>query len=132
MGNNQEKTDTTSVVWTQLSDESGWTELYPTDAEDACPRLENPSVIRYNGHLYAFGRTIDNEFSPLHESTDNGITWHTPDEKTIFPDEFGTLYEQSKGNYSFTTDENHFIWMIWSQTGEVWKGRINKLGFKKP
>lgn len=131
MGNNPAEADTTSVVWTQLSDENQWTELYPAQASDACPRLETPSIINYNSRLYAFGGTADNTFSPLYESADNGITWHAPDKKIAFPDEFDTLYKSSKGDYSFITDENNFIWMMWSQTGEVWKGRINKLGFKK-
>ena len=32
---------------------------------------------------------------------------------------------------SYIIDEEQFLWIIWSQTGEVWRGRINKLGFEK-
>lgn len=131
-GENPVKTDTTSIVWTQLDFENGWTELYPSEPKKACPNLANISLIHYNQHLYVFGGEPDGEtFSPFYESKDNGITWETSNEKIAFPEEFATLYKQSEGDYSYVVDENQFIWMIWSRTGEVWKGRINQLGFKK-
>ena len=49
----------------------------------------------------------------------------------MFPEIFSTLYEQANGNYSYIVDDQHFIWIMWSQTGEVWRGRVNKLGFEK-
>lgn len=133
-GDNPDKTDTTSVIWTQLNAENCWAELYPTNASDACPNFENTSIIHYNDHLFAFGgirQTSTSEFSPFYESMDNGITWQANNENIIFPEDFNTLFKQSKGNYSYIVDEEQFIWMMWSKTGKVWKGRINKLGFKK-
>jgi hypothetical protein len=47
----------------------------------------------------------------------------------VFPEEFNKLYSSSNGNYSFIVDDKQFIWIMWGSTGEVWKGRINKLGF---
>lgn len=132
MGDNQTKTDSTLVVWTQLNSETRWTELYPTEDNKACPKLETPNIIHYNDCLYALGGipTTDS-FSQLYESTDNGITWHNSDKKLSLPEEFNALYKQSKGNYSIAIDEHQFIWLTWGSTGEVWRGRINKLGFEK-
>ena len=94
------------------------------------------SLIRYNEMLYAFGGAGQHQgaieaFSTFYQSKDNGITWTTANKKMTFPEEFGTLYEQAKGNYSCIVDNQQFIWIMWSQTGEVWRGRINKLGFDK-
>ena len=94
------------------------------------------SMIRYNNALYTFGgngqrKTNFEPFSNLFVSKDNGITWQTSPKKFAFPEEFQTKYDESDGNYSCTVDENHFIWIMWSKTGEVWRGRLNKLGFEK-
>ena len=86
--------------------------------------------------LYAFGGpAVDgvniNAFANLYLSIDNGISWEPATENLLFPEEFQSLYEEAEGNYSCIVDNNHYIWLIWSKTGEVWKGRINKLGFVK-
>ena len=70
-------------------------------------------------------------FSTFFKSIDNGITWEAVTENMIFPEEFTSLYEQAKGNYSYTIDKDQYLWIMWSQTGEIWRGRINKFGFEK-
>ena len=124
------------LAWTQLGTEQGWIDLAFDSDKYLCPSFENPSMIYYNQQLYAFGGPIKgNEdtkaFSHFYSSTDNGITWEKITNFMMFPQEFTTLYEQAKGNYSWAIDQNNFLWIMWSQTGEVWRGRINKLGFKK-
>ena len=57
------------------------------------------------------------------------VFWAKVTEKMAFPEEFNKLYSSSNGNYSFIVDDKQFIWIMWGSTGEVWKGRINKLGF---
>ena len=49
------------------------------------------------------------------------------DEKTI---EYISLFKD-KGDYSLAIDANHYIWIVWNQDGSVWRGRLNKLGFKQ-
>lgn len=136
LGDNQVKTDSTNVVWTQLDSDKEWAELYPTNEAIACPKLENAALIHYNNRMYTFGgpcsgKNTTNAFDNLYESVDNGITWQTTSEKVAFPEEFTALYDDADGNWSYAIDDNHFIWIMWSRTGEVWKGRINKLGFEK-
>ena len=48
------------------------------------------------------------------------------DEDTI---EYKSLFE-GKGDYSLAIDKNHYIWIAWND-GSVWRGRLNKLGFKQ-
>ena len=55
-------------------------------------------------------------------------TWNKEDdEKTI---EYISLFKD-KGDYSLAIDANHYIWIVWNQDGSVWRGRLNKLGFKQ-
>lgn len=134
LGNNTTETDTTSVVWTQLCEEAHWTALTTDDESYLCPKMENPTMIHYNDKLYAFGGKgqDDGELSPFsmfYVSEDHGISWSQVTKKMFFPTEFGELYETANGNYSCIVDKNHFIWIIWSQSGEVWRGRVNKFGF---
>jgi len=129
--------DTTTVVWAQLDTENEWTALTFEENKYSCPKLENASIIQYNNKLYTFGGAkkylgleIVAPFQYFFESSDNGITWNTVTEKVMFPTEFARLYQEAKGNYSYIVDDNQFIWIMWSQTGEVWRGRMNKFGFK--
>jgi hypothetical protein len=136
IGNNDIETDTTTVVWTQLNTENNWTELDIENKFFACPRLENSSLIHYNNQIYMFGGAGQHKgkieaFEKFYVSEDDGISWKAITEKVMFPKEFRSLYEQANGNYSCVVDDQHFIWVMWSQTGEVWRGRINKFGFEK-
>ena len=136
IGDNGIASDTIAVAWSQMDSENNWTDLTAPNNSDACPKFENISMIRYNNMLYAFGGYAQHEaeiepFTCIYASRDNGITWEATTEKIAFPEEFPTIYEASEGNYSCVVDNNHFIWFMWSQTGEVWQGRINKLGFER-
>lgn len=137
MGENTVTTDTTTIVWSQLTTETTWGD-YPTAAYDRyyCPKLANIAMIYYNDLLYAFGgpgKSFGKDipaFSKFYESTDQGVTWKPISRYVFFPPEFNDLYNQANGNYSYVVDKNNFLWIIWSQSGQVWKGRINKLGFE--
>ena len=136
IGDNGIETDTITSVWTMLNTETSWIELMIENPNYACPKLENSQLIQYNDQLYMFGGPGQHNgelqaFERIYASKDNGISWEDITEKIMFPQEFNTLYEEAKGNYSCVVDDQQFIWIMWSQTGEVWRGRINKLGFKR-
>ncbi len=136
MGYNPVAEDTTNVVWSQVDNEHEWSEMIYDANRYLCPKFENPTVIHYDEKLYAFGGpAIDggeiSAFAKFYTSKDNGISWEAVTKDLVFPEEFKTLYEQAEGNYSCIVDKNNFIWVIWSKTGEVWRGRINRLGFIK-
>ena len=136
MGYNPVETDTTSVVWGQIDNEHEWVAMTYEDNKALCPNFENPTITYYNNKLYAFGGpAIDgtklHAFEQFYLSKDNGISWEPVTKILAFPEEFRTTYAQAEGNYSCIVDNDNFIWIIWSKTGEVWRGRINKLGFIK-
>ena len=134
--------DTTAVVWTKLSNEMAWT-YYPQASNNTlgCPKLKNLSMIGYDGKLYAFGGANDystsskyaiKAFQYLYKSEDGGISWHPQTLKVTFPKDF--LGRENE--FSYLVDEEDFIWFFWSPTEEngkteVWRGRINHLGFDK-
>lgn len=106
------------LSWIDLSTNSGY-----------CPMLNFPSVITYNESLYAFG----NDFGKFYISP-SGLTWKEANKKFYFPK---LLTERAGANYSIVIDKEQFIWIICSSskgtTGgdDVWRGRLNKLGFEK-
>lgn len=135
-GENGIAADTTSIVWTRLTTEASWGD-YPTAENDRyyCPKLNHIAMIYYNDRLYAFGgpgKSFDKDipaFSCFYESIDQGITWKPVSQYVLFPPEFTDLYQQAEGHYSCVVDKNDFLWIIWSRSGQVWRGRVNKLGF---
>ena len=136
IGENGIATDTITSVWASLSTENHWADLSVEDQDYACPKLENSQLIPYNNQLYMFGGPgqYNGQLQPfeyIYASQDNGISWEAITEKVMFPQAFNTLYEEAEGNYSCVVDDQQFIWIMWSQTGEVWRGRINKFGFEK-
>lgn len=138
MGDNSIATDTTTIVWTKLTTETNWAD-YPVTENGShyCPKLENIGMIYYNELLYAFGgpgKSYNKDiaaFSRFYYSKDQGVIWNPVSKYVFFPESFTDLYNQANGNYSYIVDKNNFLWIIWSKTGEVWRGRINKLGFDK-
>lgn len=125
--------DTAAVTWTILSSERNYIQLSPSEnSKNNCPRLEEISLIHYDGLLYAFGGkgshdTSIKAFQSFYASTDNGLTWNKVTRNLSFPETFLGREE----SFSYVVDDDHFIWIMWSRTGEVWKGRINRLGFIK-
>ncbi|WP_321333629.1 DUF6242 domain-containing protein [uncultured Bacteroides sp.] len=111
---------TQTIPWFSI-DGKTWVDA-STSSNYYCPIMNNPSIIRYNDKFYAFG----GDFSSFYASED-GIVWKEVKKKVLFPNAF-----KGRGDYSMTVDENNFIWITWSKgqnDDEVWRGRINKLGF---
>ena len=102
-----------------------WVYMERTDDNQlALPQLNNVVLLSYDDRVLAFG-VKDNQFSPIYQSRDNGITWKK-NKQYILPEEF-------KGNVdSFTaTTDGRKIWLVSGGTGEVWQGYLNKLIWDK-
>ena len=93
------------------------------------PLLEDQTLFPYDGRLMTFGgRRIDKEgesMACLYVSNDNGITWK-PDMDLHLPFELKGV----EGPLAATVDANHYIWIIANR--QVWRGRLNRLGFVQP
>lgn len=118
------------LVWADMST--------PTDF--SCPAMKNPAIMYYGSQFHMMG----GEFKTIYSSL-AGIAWNESadkfryaSEKVIIPGEdeddkdtieYKSLFE-GKGDYSLAIDKNHYIWIAWND-GSVWRGRLNKLGFKQ-
>lgn len=138
IGENNIEKDSVCIVWSQLSTENTWADnAIPENETRFCPKLENIAMIYYNNQLYAFGGNGKKNgkdiaaFSTFYTSLNNGVTWMPITQYVSFPEEFTDYYKQANGNYSFVVDSNNYLWIIWSNNGGVWRGRINKLAFNK-
>jgi hypothetical protein len=137
MGNNPALSeDSTTTIWGLLNTENEWTEYSYNRNGRYCPNLDNITMINYNSKLYAFGGKSNNgikeykPFSKFFVSENEGANWLPVNSMVMFPEKFESLYNDAEGNYSCTVDKDNYIWIIWSNSTEIWKGRINKLGFK--
>lgn len=126
---NPEKT----TPWFSM-DGKGWASLENTTYDAHCPGKANPFIMNYDGLLYCFGGSLED----IHFSV-TGIAWQKTEKKFLFPEEF-----KEKGSYSIimeptkdksvpAVEKRDFIWVIFGGNGtknEVWRGRLNKLGFE--
>ena len=121
------------VVWSRISNEDAWVK-YDNGNQYPCPQLNGLAVFRYDNDLYAFGGagkagdTDVEAFDSLYVSKDNGIVWKTP--KTFY-------HRMPRGlsgcdaPFAATADSHNFIWIVTGgENAMVWKGIINRLGFK--
>ena len=116
----------TAEVWSKVVEENtdkdqSW--LYQNFNESNSyylPRLSNLSVAEYDNNMLAIGGKCDK----LYYSIDCGICWK--ENKNIkLPKEF------SASTASIAVDDDYFIWIVRTGSGQVWTGRINKMGWDK-
>ena len=102
-----------------------WAEMSSTSYDAYCPVMNNPFVMYYGGLFYCFG----DEFNAIYSSI-AGISWQKTERKFMLPKDF----KDNTAPYSISIDENNFIWIIFggeNTENKVWRGRLNRLGFKE-
>ena len=117
-------------VWRRTVDVAGgeeypWIRIPAAEThQHNCPELRDASLFCYDGATWMTGLTTDGQPAPLYASHDNGRTW--------IPEEVKLPQAFALGTYSIvaTTDEHHFIWYINATSGEIWRGRHFRLGWK--
>lgn len=135
---NTETTAEETVPWFTM-DGLTWADM-STPTDFSCPAMKNPSIMYYGGLFHMMG----GDFNIIRTSR-VGIEWNEAATKFRYPTEikvtpgeeeddkdtieYISLFKD-KGDYSLTIDTNHYIWIVWSSDGSVWRGRQNKLGFK--
>lgn len=122
-GNTNEISNVTIAPWFTM-DGLTWADM-SEGATTPCPGMENPSIMYYGDIFYMMGGKFDTIYSSL-----VGIAWYKSETKFCYPTINNTNPFKGKGDYSLTIDDKHYIRIVWN-TGEVWRGRLNKLGFNK-
>ncbi len=132
--------DTNAVVWSKVDEYSSgarsnkWNYMVwaGDNVYNRAPRAENWQIVNYNennikalsgngiGDCKAVG--LDRIF----QSGDDGITWLN-DSVMVLPEELSS----SRTTFAFVADKVNSVWIICGGTGQIWKGRINRVAWKK-
>lgn len=134
VGYDNKAMDGAPAVWSRLSTEDKWAKYENENNPFPCPALKGLTVVRYDDFLYAFGGagSVQGEdvgaFSSFFISRDNGITWKAPDG---FYQRMPADLQACEDSFVATVDSNNVMWIVCGgDTPVVWKGLINRLGFK--
>lgn len=107
-----------------------WEHIY-TDIStvNQLPRLNGLTVMATKGELVAVGGAgrgacEEQAFTQVYVSSNHGASWETGD-YYAFPDDFIT----SIAHFTATADDDGHIWVICGTSGQVWKGRLNRMGW---
>lgn len=127
--------DTTAVVWSKIVDRNlidgqPWAyQMYSENNRLPLPSLSGLSVVSYGGSMIAIGgdgqaACKETGFKQMYYSFDCGITWHN-NKLFQLPVDF------TAKNATLAVDKDNYIWIIATGSGQVWRGRLNQLGWQK-
>lgn len=119
-------------VWGKIDEGTAYSENQPWMFYDhnslnrhELPLLQNISAVAYDGKIMVMGNDERVFLPKFYTSRDGGITWRT-DSVVTAPTGFFV-----SGAYTACVDSNNFLWVVNGNTGETWRGRTNRLGWKK-
>ena len=135
---NEENNESVAMVWRKVVDysknatESSWNYMERNAGSDslALPRMKNMTMVKYDDGILALGGEgiggcNEPAYSMIYQSRDNGITWkYNP--WYVFPEGF----DSHATKVTATVDADNFIWLHCEGSGQVWRGRLHKLGWK--
>lgn len=122
--------DETTMVWRRLADYSNygkgsgrWVYVKRNANEPyRLPRMSGLTMAKYDDGVLLTGKP----YTTIYQSRDNGITWKENSLYTM-PDGF----DPAATKVRMTVDADNFLWLYCSGTGQVWRGRLNRLGWGK-
>lgn len=117
--------------WDKYSEDQAWA-YYPVSKDNryAAPSLTSLSAVAYDDAIYMLGTKSGDSEPSFYKSLDNGITWHVDTATVVLPTEFN---QNTSGSTSFAlaVDKDKSLWLVNAKNGMTWRGRINRLGWKK-
>lgn len=126
--------ETVAKVWCKVVDYGAlapvgeWTFMEHNNASAyALPRMKSLSLIPYDDGVLAFGFTAtDEQAAPMiYQSRDNGITWKE-NSRYVLPADMNL----NATALAACVDDEYNIWLFCADTGEVWRGRLNSMGWE--
>ncbi|MCD8304323.1 MAG: DUF6242 domain-containing protein [Prevotellaceae bacterium] len=137
IGQRDDEDDTSCMVWAKAwtSDEEGdepWMFYVPNAADKRrCPIREQLNVVAYDDGFLTFGgKTSDGQHEAMDSvlySADHGITWRPYDDNDMDVDTLITQAAAEAKHITSAVDDEQYLWLFLDS--EVWRGRINRLGF---
>lgn len=132
IGSVPEASTTAFSIWGKIDEGDAYSENQPwmfydhnTLNRHELSLMQNFSAFTYDGKIMMVGNE-DRVYLPnFYGSRDGGITWEAD---TVITSPLGFFVT---GPYTVSVDKDNFIWFVSGKTGETWRGRINRLGWKK-
>lgn len=132
IGSVPEASTTAFSIWGKIDEGNAYSENQPWMFYDhnslnrhELSLMQNFSAFTYDGKIMMVGNE-DRVYLPnFYGSRDGGITWKAD---SVITSPLGFFVT---GPYTVSVDKDHFIWFVSGKTGETWRGRINRLGWKK-
>ncbi|MDR1406751.1 MAG: DUF6242 domain-containing protein [Tannerella sp.] len=102
--------------------------------KDYFDRREGAMLADYDGKLYLIGgiNASNQGLKDIYTSADKGVTWASADSLTFLPDTY-----RGRGYASMLVDKDNFVLLFGGKerneanmSDELWRGRINRLGYK--
>lgn len=130
--------DATPMIWGKIDEGAEYSENQPwtyydvsSDNKYKAPRLRNIQTVSYDDCILALGGesisgSSHKAFDSFYRSADGGITWQ---KDTVMTIPSGLTVNQK--SFAITVDKNNFMWFVCGGSGQVWRGRINRLGWIK-
>lgn len=118
-----------AVVWMKIVDPeepgAGQWQMVADGSDDrkTMPRQDLLAVLAYDDADVAYGMSATGTLATVLRSLDGGITWEA-DSSLPWP-----LHVKGNGTMAAAVDGNNYIWMVMGGTGQVWRGRLNRLGW---
>lgn len=132
IGSVPEASTTAFSIWGKIDEGDAYSENQPwmfydhnTLNRHELSLMQNFSAFTYDGKIMMVGNDERVYLPAFYGSRDGGITWEAD---TVVTSPLGFFVT---GPYTVSVDKDNFIWFVSGKTGETWRGRINRLGWKK-
>ncbi len=127
--------DSTASIWSRLtgsadlSADNTWMRYTGQHATYSLPRMFNLCTVAYGEDILALGgQPIAPAKTPalkgFFRSIDGGISWKQ-DTRISLPQKMNS----SKTVFALTVDANNYIWLFCGESGEIWRGRLNRMAW---
>lgn len=117
-----------AVLWKKTIDETGanndiWSYYAATEEiSHPLPLLNSCAMINYDNRLLFLG-CLNDTVSLFYKSEDVGRSWIAEGVTYVHPTHLAAT------NLSCVVDENNYVWIFCGGSGQIWRGRINRLSF---
>lgn len=132
IGSVPEASTTAFSIWGKIDEGNAYSENQPWMFYDhnslnrhELSLMQNFSAFTYDGKIMMVGNDERVYLPAFYGSRDGGITWKAD---SVITSPLGFFVT---GPYTVSVDKDNFIWFVSGKTGETWRGRINRLGWKK-
>lgn len=139
IGNEGTGANSTVTIWGKIEEQQAESEQTPwnyfevsTSRPYPLPPMQSLQVACFRGTLIALGgdrlNTTANEgFTSFYTSVDKGISWKTDAKTYLVPEGFSS----ASSAFTMLLDSDNYLWLICGESGQVWKGRQNKMGWNE-